>query len=68
MAPELKSETVANIMILLEQQDLSALDEFDEQRESFRDALGNEQFDKLQGYLAKLDYKEAINILSSLKT
>lgn len=68
MAPELKSETVANIMILLEQQDLGALDEFDEQRESFRDALGSELFDKLQGHLAKLDYKEAINILASLKT
>ena len=65
-APMLQPETVTHILALLEEQDLNALEEFDEHKESFRDTLGDERFEKLQEHLSKLNFKEAKSILSPL--
>ncbi|RNF51990.1 response regulator [Marinomonas hwangdonensis] len=64
--PILQSETVEHILTLLEAQDLSALEEFDEHSASFHEVLGEVRFQALQQSLEKLNYKEAIDILSSL--
>ena len=65
-APKLQLETVTRILALLEKQDLSALEVFDEHKESFRETLDDERFEKLQEHLSKLNFKEAIGILSPL--
>lgn len=65
-APRLRLETATHILALLEEQDLNALEEFDEHKESFRDTLGDERFEELQAHLSKLNFKEAINIISPL--
>ncbi|MDV7103615.1 CHASE domain-containing protein [Vibrio sp. TH_r3] len=61
-------ETVSHILGLLEVQDMSALDEFNQYSGSFREAIEDEHFFELQDSLIKLNYKKAIVILSSLKT
>jgi CheY-like chemotaxis protein/HPt (histidine-containing phosphotransfer) domain-containing protein len=65
-APILQLETVTQILSLLEEQDLSALEEFDENSASFRNALGDELFEELQEHLEKLNFKEVISILTPL--
>lgn len=65
-APKLQLETVQHILTLLEEQDLSAIEEFEEHSASFLDTLGNDQFETLQENITKLQYKEAISILSPL--
>ncbi|MDF1762665.1 MAG: response regulator [Oleibacter sp.] len=65
-APILQLKTVQNILARLEEQDLNALEEFEEHSSSFSDALSDERFAELQEYLSKLKFKEAIKILSSL--
>lgn len=64
--PILQLETVTQILLLLEEQDLSALGEFDENSASFRNALGDEIFIELQEHLEKLNFKEVISILTPL--
>jgi PAS domain S-box-containing protein len=60
----LQLDTVAHILALLEEQDLNALEEFDENSSSFRNALGEELYEELQEHLSKLNFKAAISILS----
>jgi PAS domain S-box-containing protein len=65
-APILQLETVTQILSLLEEQDLSALGEFDENSASFRNALGDVLFVELQEHLEKLNFKEVISMLAPL--
>jgi HPt (histidine-containing phosphotransfer) domain-containing protein len=65
-ATSLTLETVQHILGLLAEQDLDALEAFDEHSPSFREALGDERFQTLQESLAKLNYKEAISIITPL--
>lgn len=66
VVPLLELETVQHILKLLTEQDLNALEEVEEHHASFREALGDEGFRKLQGYLTKLNYSEAIALLDPL--
>lgn len=65
-APQLPVELLQEILVLLEQQDLDALDKLAEFKVSFYQALGDKKYKELEEYLSKLNYKEAIKLLEPL--
>lgn len=65
-APLLHIESIQKILLLLEEQDLDALDKLEEFKMPICEALGNVKYKKLEQYLSKLNFKEAINLLKPL--
>jgi PAS domain S-box-containing protein len=62
----LKLEIVTEIATLLEKQDLRAFELFNEHCPAFRKALGDKPFHQLQYNIDKLNYKEAMVIITPL--
>ncbi|CAH9058758.1 Sensor histidine kinase RcsC [Pseudoalteromonas sp. CIP111854] len=62
----LTHETTQQILLLLQEQDLAALDEIEQHSALLYDALGKAQFALLQKYLEELNYQELITIISTL--
>lgn len=58
--------TMERIVLLLEEQDLDALEAVEEHKVALQQALGDDIFQTFQGFLMKLQYKEAIGVLDPL--
>ncbi|MCB5160693.1 CHASE domain-containing protein [Marinomonas algarum] len=63
---QLDRAIVERILLLLNEQDLDALDVVEEQAAGLSQALGEDAFQALQDNLMKLDYKAAIDLLDPL--